>query len=86
MDTAVLAGLWIALDTLLMLSGKVVVCLATFGQWRGERLMQGEARIYGPAGALSFLRDGQRVVTGLGLSIAGALFYFVVLVVCCSLA
>lgn len=77
---AVLIGLWLVLDTLLVLTGKVVVRLASFGQWRGERLTQGEARTYGPAGALTFLRDGQRVVTGLGLTIVGALFYFALFV------
>lgn len=74
---AVLIGLWLVLDTLLMLTGKVVIRLASLGQWRGENLIQGEARIHGPAGALSYLHDGQRVITGLGLSIVGALFYCV---------
>lgn len=76
----VLIGLWLALDTLLMLTGKLVVRLISLGQWRGERFLQGEARIYGAAGAISFLRDGQRVVTGLGLTIVGTLFYFSLLV------
>lgn len=82
MDTA----LWFVFDIILMLTGKVLVSLVTLGHWRGERLTSNEARIYGPAGAFSFVRDGQRVVTGLGLSIVGALFYFVLLVVCVAVS
>ena len=78
MDTA----LWFVFDVILMLTGTFVVSLVTLGHWRGERLMSNEARIYGAAGAFSFVRDGQRVVTGLGLSIVGTLFYFILVVVC----
>jgi len=46
--------------------------------------MKDEARIYGPAGALSFVRDGQRVVTALGLSVVGGAFYFFAFVVWCA--
>ncbi|MBS0455434.1 MAG: hypothetical protein JSS14_29390 [Proteobacteria bacterium] len=59
------------INVVLVLTGKVLVALVSLGQWRGERLTKDEARIYGPAGALSFVRDGQRVVTALGLSVVG---------------
>lgn len=61
-------------------TGRFVVWLVSFGQWRGERRGGNESQIHGPAGALSFVRDGQRVVTNIGLSFAGIAFYAVMLV------
>lgn len=72
------------INVVLVLTGKVLIALVSLGQWRGERLMKNEARIYGPAGALTFVRDGQRVVTALGLSVLGGVFYFVAFVVWCA--
>ena len=62
-------------DKLLIGTGRAVVCALSFGQWRGENTEENEGKIYGAAGALSFVRDGQRVVTETGFSIAGVLFY-----------
>ena len=67
--------LWSGIDFLLVLTGKILVTTGSLGRWRGERLSCNESRIYGAAGALSFTRDGQRVVTSLGLVWIGALFY-----------
>lgn len=75
MGEAIGALLWMILEVALVLTGKVVVAVASFGRWRGERLSSTESRIYGPAGALSFKRDGQRVVTANGLLFVGVLFY-----------
>jgi len=44
-------------------TGRVLVWLVSFGKWRGEPLFGDEGRIYGAAGALSFVRDGRRVIT-----------------------
>ena len=64
-----------AVEVLLVLTGKVVVAVATIGRWRGEHLAKSEAHIYGPAGALSFKREGQRVITATGMLLIGVLFY-----------
>ncbi|MGC1174574.1 hypothetical protein [Polaromonas sp.] len=55
--------------------GRVAVWLVSFGRWRGEQLRGGEGRIHGPAGALSFVRDGRRVITDTGLLFFGIAFY-----------
>lgn len=73
---SVLSGLaWLFVELLLIGTGRGVVRLLTLGRWRGEQFAGDEGRIYGPAGALSFRLDGQRVITKAGLFVAGALFY-----------
>lgn len=62
-------------------TGRVVVWLVSFGKWRGEPLFSDEGRIYGAAGALSFVRDGRRVITDTGLLFVGVAFYVVFLAV-----
>ena len=51
--------------------GRLAVWLFSLGRWRGEPLFGDEGRIFGAAGALSFVRDGQRVITETGLLFAG---------------
>ena len=78
MGELVAALLWAAIEiafVLLAFTGKVVVAVASFGRWRSEKLSGIEGHIYGAAGALSFKRDGQRVVTPTGLLFVGGLFY-----------
>ena len=58
-------------------TGRVVVWLVSFGKWRGEPMFGDEARIHGAAGALSFVRDGRRVITETGLLFVGVVFYVV---------
>jgi len=58
-------------------TGRVVVWLVSFGKWRGEPLFGDEGRIYGSAGALSFVREGRRVITETGLLFVGVVFYVV---------
>jgi hypothetical protein len=65
---------YVFVEVVLISSGRFAVWLFSAGRWRGERIAQNEAKIYGPAGALSFRRDGQRVVTRTGLLFAGVLF------------
>ncbi|MDM0012093.1 hypothetical protein QTH87_06520 [Variovorax sp. J22P168] len=67
------------LEILLVLTGKVLVHLLSFGRWRGEALANTEARIYSAAGGLSFVREGRRVVTVAGLTLIGMAFYGLVL-------
>lgn len=77
MDEVIVAGLrFVVIQT-----GRAFVWLISFGRWRGEALLGDEARIYGPAGALSFVRDGQRVITDIGLQFFGAAFYIALIVV-----
>lgn len=69
-----LAG-WLLLDLVLVGTGRLFVWLISLGSWRGERVGADEALIHGPAGALSFTVDGQRVFTRLGLLLIGLLFH-----------
>ena len=64
-----------AVEVVLVLTGKAVVAIATVGRWRGEHLTKSEAHVYGPAGALSFKREGRRVITATGMLLIGVLFY-----------
>lgn len=66
---------WLVVEVVLIRPGRAVVWSASFGRWRGESVQDKEGRIYSPAGALSFRRDGQRVVTINGLLFAGVGFY-----------
>jgi hypothetical protein len=64
-----------ALELLLVVTGRFAVWLFSFGRWRGEALTSDEGSIYGAAGALSFVRDGRRVITHTGQLFAGTAFY-----------
>jgi uncharacterized integral membrane protein len=75
MTDLVVAVLWSAVDALLIFTGALVVRVLSLGRWRTEHARHQEARMFAPAGALSFRREGQRVVTASGLYIAGSLFY-----------
>jgi hypothetical protein len=66
---------WLFVDVLLIRTGRVVVAVASCGRWRGEDSTRGEGRVHGPAGALSFKREGQRVLTPMGLLLVGVAFY-----------
>lgn len=75
MDEVLSFFLWLIVDFALIGTAKAVVAVATLGRWRGERYGQNEARVYGPAGALSFHYQGQRVITNTGLLFVGTVFY-----------
>lgn len=62
---------WIVMDLLLVSLGRFTVFALSFGRWRGEKFDSSEGRVFSTAGALSFVRDGQRVVTRLGLLLLG---------------
>lgn len=51
--------------------GKLVVPVLTLGRWRGEKLGTNEYSIRSAAGALSFVVDGQRVISRHGLLLLG---------------
>ena len=65
----------IALGVVVTLTGRLVVSVLTFRHWRGESLDGQEGRVHGAAGALSFVRDGHRVVTITGQLFVGIAFY-----------
>lgn len=52
--------------------GKAIVYVLTLGHWRGERGAD-EGRIHGATGALSFVRDGQRVLTNRSTAFVGGM-------------
>jgi hypothetical protein len=66
---------WFVVEVVLVQTGRAAVWSASLGRWRGENISEKEGRIYGPAGALSFLREGRRVVTASGMFFAGILVY-----------
>ena len=56
---------------------RVVVWLVSLCQWRSEQLFGEDGRTHGAAGALSFVRDGRRVITDTGLLFLVVTFYVV---------
>ncbi len=66
---------WVAMELVIALSGKLFVQMISLGRWRSESLDGVEGRMHVPAGALSFKRDDQRVITSSGLVLAGLAFY-----------
>ena len=75
MDHLLGALLEIVFGTFLVGTGRVIVAVLTLGRWRGASMFDTEESVYGAAGALSFVRDGQRVVTTTGTGMLGFLFY-----------
>lgn len=65
---------WLVAEVILLQTGRLLVWACTFGRWRSESIARQEGRVFSAAGALSFRRDGRRVITRTGLFIAGAAF------------
>jgi hypothetical protein len=85
--TELFAGMvWGSLELLMLFTGKAVVSVLSLGRWRGEAIGGNESRIHAGAGALSFVRDGRRVVTETGLLFIGITFYLAVVAVSLVLA
>lgn len=68
-------ALVVALEALCAMTGAWLVRLLSFGRWRGESLRRKESPIDAPAGALTFVLDGMRVVSAAGLTLVGGAFY-----------
>lgn len=81
MADIVAAFVWGLLEVVLAFTGRGVIRALSFGRWRSESLDGDEGRVFGAAGALSFVRDGQRVVTATGAVFAGIAFYIVLFLV-----
>jgi fatty acid desaturase len=75
MADIVAAFLWALAEVVLAYTGKAVIWSLSFGRWRSESLREDESRAFAAAGALSFVRDGQRVITTTGIVFAGLAFY-----------
>lgn len=67
------------LELLLVLTGKGLVWALSLGRWRGEKLSRTAAGVHAAAGSLSFVLDGQRVITAAGLTLVAIVFYGVAL-------
>ena len=75
MGEAILVAVAFALEALCVMTGGLLVRLLSIGRWRGESLKGKEAPLDTPAGALTFVLDGQRVVSTNGLTLVGIAFY-----------
>jgi preprotein translocase subunit Sec61beta len=75
MAEIITAFVWELLELILAFTGKFVVWALSFGRWRSESVRENESRVFAAAGALSFVREGQRVITATGLVFAGLAFY-----------
>lgn len=75
MEEGLAVLLWLSVELLLIYTGRGVIAALSLGCWRGEQIQRKEGRIHSAAGSLSFVRDGQRVVTAGGLFFAGLVFY-----------
>jgi len=80
MDHLLGAFFEVVFGTIFVATGRVIVAVFSLGRWRGASPFDNEEKIYGRAGALSFVRDGRRVVTTNGTCLLGFLFYFLVVV------
>ena len=69
-----------ALALVLAFTGKILVWAISLGRWRSEPLREDENRVFAAAGALSFVREGRRVITNTGLIFAGLTFYILLVV------
>lgn len=65
----------VVVEVFLALTGKVLVFLLSLGAWSSESMMSDESSIYAAAGALSFVRDGRRVISVTGQQLLGMVFY-----------
>lgn len=75
MDEGLAVILWLSVELILIYTGRGLIAAVSLGRWRSEQLHRKEGKIYSAAGSLSFVRDGQRVITANGLFFAGLTFY-----------
>jgi hypothetical protein len=75
MAEIITAFVWELLELFLAITGQFLVWALSFWRWRSESLRENESRVFAAAGALSFVREGQRVITSTGLVFAGLAFY-----------
>ena len=76
MAEIITAFVWELLELFLAITGQFLVWALSFGRWRSESLRENESRVFAAAGALSFVREGQRVITSTGLVFLAWLFTY----------
>jgi len=77
MAEIITAFVWELLELFLAITGQFLVWALSLGRWRSESLRENESRVFAAAGALSFVREGQRVITSTGLVFAGLAFFHI---------
>ncbi len=70
------------LELALAFLGRLVIRGLSFGRWANESWATRESSILAPAGALSYERDGQRVITFVGQQLAGLALLVALLMLC----
>jgi hypothetical protein len=80
MTEIVASCVWLVVELLFVCTGKAVIWSLSLGRWRSESLLEDESRVFAAAGALSFVRDGKRVITTTGMLFAGVAFYVLLVV------
>ncbi|AKJ30929.1 hypothetical protein AAW51_4238 [Caldimonas brevitalea] len=69
------------IELVLIGTGRVAVRVVSLGRWRGAAFDGNEERIFSAAGALSFRKEGRRIITSTGLLFAGVLAYLILFAV-----
>lgn len=85
MHDALLALLWATLEILFAKTGALLLRAASFGRWRAQPLRSAEHRVHAAAGAFSYRKDGARVFTVQGQTVAGVLAWLLLLCIAFSL-
>ena len=86
MDHLLGALVELVFNVLLVGTGKVIIAVVSLGKWRGGSMFDTEESVHAAAGALSFVRDGQRVITTTGMGLLGFVFYLLLGVALIALA
>jgi hypothetical protein len=85
MHDALLALLWATLEILFAKTGALLLRAASFWRWRAQPLRSAEHRVHAAAGAFSYRKDGVRVFTVQGQTVAGMLAWVLLLFVAFNL-
>ena len=85
MHDALLALLWTTLEVLFAKTGALLLRAASFGRWRAQPLRSVEHRVHAAAGAFSYRKDGARVFTVQGQTVAGVLAWVLLLFIAFNL-
>ena len=87
-EKVAVVAVYIALDRMdsflelaLTFLGRLVVRVVSFGRWSAEAWTRNESSSLAPAGALSYVSEGRRVVTYAGQQLAGLALIVVLAVV-----
>lgn len=79
MHDVLMALLWATFEIMFVKTGALLLRAASFGRWRAQPLRSTEHRVHAAAGAFSYGKDGARVITVQGQTVAGVLACLLVL-------